>query len=113
MGKHSGALTGAGGGALSGAAAGSVFGPIGTGVGALIGGIGGGFMGSKADEDVPEYNNQAVNPLFDQIEKQAQEDRSAAMTVRATTDTASLLSRYGTRLALAGTGLPPMASMVK
>lgn len=113
MGKAAGTAAGAGGGALSGAAAGSIFGPIGTGVGALVGAVGGGFLGSQAG-DAPEYKLPPKNPLFDQLSQQAEEDKKLAMTNRAQMDTASIMSRYGQRLALAGTsGTAPLAAMGK
>lgn len=107
-GKAGPTAAGAGGGALSGAAAGSVFGPIGTAVGALAGGLGGAFLAKKASQSIaptppPEL---PVDPNLVNEQNHAAADQIRALQVQAQGDTASIMSRYGARLALAGTTPP-------
>lgn len=52
------------------------------------------------------------DPMFGQLQAQAQRDQTLALQQQAQGDTASLLARYGTRLALAqGTVATPAASV--
>lgn len=51
----------------------------------------------------------AVDPNLAQEQQQAQADQVAALQTQAQGDTATLMARYGTRLALAGTGAPAAA----
>jgi hypothetical protein len=52
--------------------------------------------------DTPKPSQPAPNPLFDQLAQQSAEENIRAATVRAQGDQASLIARYGTRMALAG-----------
>lgn len=42
-----------------------------------------------------------MNPMFQQLQKQAERDELNAVTLQVQGDQASLLARYGTRLAMA------------
>ncbi|MEO6381970.1 MAG: hypothetical protein ABIO35_08230 [Nitrobacter sp.] len=51
-----------------------------------------------------------MNPLFDQLAAQAGRDNDVAVAAQVRGDQASILARYGTRVALAGTGGTPVMS---
>jgi len=51
----------------------------------------------------PQYRPPQDQPVIDQAEQRAEQDRIGALQERSRGDTASILSRYGQRLALAGT----------
>ena len=54
----------------------------------------------------PQYNLPPPDPLLAQLSSQAGADNLAAMQLQAKQDTASVMARYGTRLALTpGSGL--------
>ena len=52
----------------------------------------------------------AVDPNLAAEQQQAQNTLVSSLQTQAEGDTASLMARYGTRLALAGTGMTPMAA---
>ena len=84
-------------GAAGGALAGSAFGPIGAGIGALAGGALGYFS-----PDAPKPPTIApTDPRLEAERATAEADTLRALQTQATGDTASLMARYGTRLALA------------
>jgi hypothetical protein len=60
----------------------------------------------------PQPEAATPDPMFYQLAAQAQNDKITALTTEATADSASLMARYGTRLALAGstTGSPLVTS---
>lgn len=49
---------------------------------------------------------QATDPLLQAAADQASQDQISALTTQAQGDTAMLMARYGTRLALAGAASP-------
>lgn len=55
-------------------------------------------------EKPPEYKPPAPDPQQIALQKQADNDQIAALRVTAQMDTASLMARYGTRLAMAQAG---------
>lgn len=52
----------------------------------------------------------AVDPNLASEQQQAQAQQVAALQTQAATDTADIMSRYGTRLALGGAGFTPLAT---
>jgi hypothetical protein len=52
--------------------------------------------------DAPKYNPPPVDPAIAALADKSQQDNVAAMQQTASIDTASLMARYGTRLAMAG-----------
>lgn len=99
---------GAGGGALSGAAAGATVGSvvpgigtlIGAGVGAAVGGVGG-YLAGNALKPPTAPTVAATDPLLQAQLAASQADQVTALQTQASGDTAALMARYGTRLALA------------
>jgi len=61
-------------------------------------------MGSSAP--IPQYQPPADDPEYLALKQQAEQDKTAALQVRAGMDSAALMARYGSRLAVrAGGGL--------
>jgi hypothetical protein len=60
----------------------------------------------------PKPQQPAPNPMYDTLAQQAANDQLRATTQQAMGDQASLIARYGTRLAMAGqsTGSPLVTS---
>jgi hypothetical protein len=59
--------------------------------------------------DTPSPPQVAPDPMFKQLGDQAQQDQTDALKSLATADAASLMARYGARLAMAGTtGTSPL-----
>lgn len=100
---------GALGGAAAGASIGSIVPGIGTAIGAGVGALAGGIFGTtNSDSSAPQL---AVDPNLVAEQQQAQKDQVAQLQTEAQGDTAALMSRYGTRLALAGsTAVAPLAA---
>ena len=61
-------------------------------------------MGSPKQPDI------AVDPNLAIEQQQAQKTLTDSLQVQAQGDTASLMARYGTRLALGGAGMSPLAA---
>src|SRR5262245_38097075 len=53
---------------------------------------------------IPQYQQPAMDPLFQILLKNTQQDNIEALMRRARDDQGMILARYGTRLAQAGTG---------
>jgi len=62
-------------------------------------------MGEPKKPDLPP-----LNPLFDVAQQQAAQDEQRAMQIKVQGDSASLLARYGTRLAMANANSPSVMS---
>lgn len=52
--------------------------------------------------DAPQYKQPALDPAYATLMQQSQQQDIAAIKTGVQMDTASLLARYGTRLAIAG-----------
>lgn len=52
---------------------------------------------------IPKYKEPAPDPAMQMLEEQAKQQNIEALEARTQADTAAMMARYGTRLALAGT----------
>jgi len=59
--------------------------------------------------DAPQYNAPPPDPTVTALADKAQSDEVKATQQTAQIDTASLMARYGTRLAMAGASNAPLA----
>lgn len=69
-------------------------------------------MGDAPSYQVPTYQAPPPDPTVTALNAKAQADDIAAMQTTAQIDTASLMARYGTRLAMAGGTTSPLAAPV-
>jgi hypothetical protein len=60
-------------------------------------------MQDTQQQQIPQI---APDPALAQEQQQAQDELVKSLQTQAAGDTASIMARYGTRLALAGTGVP-------
>lgn len=60
--------------------------------------------------DPPQYVQPQPDPLFQQLQSQAQQDQTTAIQTTLKGDTAALLMRYGQRVAMAGPGATAVLS---
>lgn len=63
-----------------------------------------------ANMQAPQYQAPPTDPTVAALDAQAQSADIASMQTNAATDTASIMARYGTRLAMAGTAQPVAAA---
>lgn len=59
--------------------------------------------------DAPTYTPPPPDPAVTALKEQAKTDQIASLQDTASIDTASLMARYGTRLAMAGATSSPLA----
>jgi hypothetical protein len=59
--------------------------------------------------EAPKYNQPPTDPAIATLDAKAKSDDLRAMQETASIDTASLMARYGTRLAMAGQSGSPLA----
>jgi hypothetical protein len=55
--------------------------------------------------EAPKYQASPEDPEITAVKERSKQDDLAALQETAQIDTASIMARYGTRLALAGTGM--------
>jgi hypothetical protein len=60
--------------------------------------------------DAPTYTPPPPDPSVTALKEQAKTDQISALQDTASIDTASLMARYGTRLAMAGSTSAPLAT---
>lgn len=60
--------------------------------------------------DAPKYEAPPPDPATVALGERAKSDQLAALQNTARMDTATLMARYGTMLATAGTGITPVSS---
>jgi len=59
--------------------------------------------------DAPKYTAPPPDPTVTALNQKAQQDDIAALQDKSSIDTASLMARYGTRLAMAGNTASPLS----
>lgn len=59
----------------------------------------------------PEYPKQQPDPLFAQQQQLAQQDEITALMAKTRGDTAAVMSRYGTAMAMRGFSGAPLGSL--
>lgn len=60
--------------------------------------------------DAPKYEAPPPDPAVTALNDRAKADQLSALQNSARMDTATLMARYGTTLALGGTGIAPVSS---